>query len=592
MILNSLKIENFRNFLEVEVNLSNQNVIFGMNDMGKTNLMYALRYLLDRDMRKNGFRESDFYKSQIGKTIRITLGVDLSDRGNSNDSKHIISKVGGARSSDELDNFFFQVEATYDKSEELGIPKLYWGNKIDELEEIAYDGSFSPLDKLFKIVYIDPTIDLTMTFSKNRKKLFDQTKLDEHDISISKEIKDLGVQLNSKISSMNIIQSFQTLITEEYKKLKEENINIEMKSELSINGYFSNLIPYIKRDNDDNIYPTAGDGRKKILAYSLLNHLIKAQEGNRIIIFLIEEPENSLHRSMQIALSKQLFSSEVYQYFFLSTHSSELLYEMDNASLIRIYSKETTDCESYIYRVDDEYKNVKKELNRSLSTALFAEKVLLVEGPSEKVLFEKILEEVHPTYELDGGYILDVSGIKFKPYLKVLKKLSIDVVVKTDNDLKAKKGQPKVFDLIGIQRCINLLHIDSDDTDIEALDAVEIDYFHKGKKTFTESVKIKKIKDKKIELYNLYSAQIKVLKENQIYLSKLDLEHDLFEVIGERMKQLLGSNPVKYLQDHKLINMIELTNDLTKDDCLKIITHPLFESLRKLVKHELNRSNG
>jgi len=391
---------------------------------------------------------------------------------------------------------------------------------------------------------------------------------------------------------MNVIQSFQTLITEEYKKLKEENINIEMKSELTINGYFSNLIPYIKRENDDNIYPTAGDGRKKILAYSLLNHLIKAQEGNRVIIFLIEEPENSLHRSMQIALSKQLFSSEVYQYFFLSTHSSELLYEMDNASLIRIYSKGTIDCESYIYRVDDEYKNVKKELNRSLSTALFAEKVLLVEGPSEKVLFEKILEEVHPTYELDGGYILDVSGIKFKPYLKVLKKLNIDVVVKTDNDLKAKKGQPKMFDLIGIQRCINLLHIDSSDTDIKALDAVEIDYFHKGKTSFTESVKIKKIKDKKIELFNQYSTKIKVLKENQIYLSKLDLEHDLFEVIGERMKQLLGSNPVKYLQDHKLINMIELTNDLTKDDCLKIITHPLFESLRKLVKYELNRSNG
>jgi len=586
MKLKSLVIENFRNFLRVEVNLTNQNVIFGMNDMGKTNLMCAMRFLLDRDMRKNGFKESDFYKSLTEKVIRITLGVDLSDRVENNDSKHIIAKVGGARSSDELNSFFFQVEGTYDKGEEAGIPKLFWGNKVDELEEIVQEGSFSPIDKIFNIVYVDPTIDLSTTFSKNRKKLFDQTKLDEQDIGISKEIKDLGIQLNTKISSMNVIQSFQTSITEEYKKLKKEKINIEMKSELSINGYFSNLIPYIKKDNDDNIYPTSGDGRKKILAYSLLNHLIKAREGNRIIIFLIEEPENSLHRSMQIALSKQLFSSEVYQYFFLSTHSSELLYEMDNASLIRIYSKETVVCESYIYQVDDEYKQVKKELNRSLATALFAEKVLLVEGPSEKVLFEKILEEVFPTYELDGGYILDVSGIKFKPYSKVLKKLNIDVIVKTDNDLKAKRGQPKVFDLIGLQRCMNLLNIELEDNDTPSIEPVEIDYFHKGGKTFSESTKIKKIAEMKLKVYDRYSDEINRMKDKQIYLSKLDLEHDLFEVIGSRMTEILGKNPIKYLQDHKLINMIELTNSLLKDDCIKIIQHPLFESLRKLVKYE------
>jgi len=48
MILKSLQIENFRNFDNVTVKLSNQNVIFGMNDMGKTNLMFALRFLLDR----------------------------------------------------------------------------------------------------------------------------------------------------------------------------------------------------------------------------------------------------------------------------------------------------------------------------------------------------------------------------------------------------------------------------------------------------------------------------------------------------------------------------------------------------------------
>ncbi|OME75932.1 ATP-dependent endonuclease [Paenibacillus sp. FSL A5-0031] len=587
MKLTHLSVENFRNFIKTDIILANQNVIFGMNDMGKTNLMYALRFLLDRDIRKNGFRETDFFKNQIDKIIKITLSIDLSDRTSNDDTKNVISKVGGVRSSDELDTFYFRVEGVFDKSEGIGLPKLYWGNKIDELEEIAQDGIISVLDKLFKIVYVDPTIDLEATFKKNKNRLFDQTKLNDNDIVISNEIKELGMQLNGKISSMNLIQTFQTTITEEYKKLKTENINIEMKSELSINGYFSNLIPYIKRDNDDNIYPTSGDGRKKILAYSLLNHLIKAQEGNRIIIYLIEEPENSLHRSMQIALSKQLFNSKVYNYFFLSTHSSELLYEMDNASLIRIYSQGNIESESYIYQVDNEYKNVKKELNRSLSTALFAEKVLLVEGPSEKVLFEKILEEVHPTYELDGGYILDVYGIKFRPYVKVLRALNITVIVKTDNDLKAKKGHPKIFDLIGLQRCLNLLDLEANESEVDSLDPVEIDYFTANGR-WTQSRKNKMIKDRKVALYKQYSDKITLLLKKNIYLSKLDLEHDLFDAIGKRMKELLGPDPIKYLQDHKLLNMIELTNELTKDDCVKIIKHPLFKALRKLVPHELD----
>ncbi|MWC26696.1 ATP-dependent nuclease [Paenibacillus sp. MMS18-CY102] len=587
MNLKSLEIENFRNFEKVAVSLTNQNVIFGMNDVGKTNFMFALRFLLDKEVRKNGFRESDYYKNNTNEIIKITLEVDLSDRTHNDDSKHIIAKVGGARSSDELDKFYFQITGAYDQNEQIGIPKIYWGNKLEELVELNQNGIFSSLDNLFKIVYVDPTIDLEKTFSKNRNRLFDQTRLDEPDLAISNEIKELSSLLNNKISSMGIIQTFQTTITEEYKKLKNEKINIEMKSELSINGYFSNLIPYIKKDNDDNIYPTSGDGRKKILAYSLLNHLMQLQEGNKIIIYLIEEPENSLHRSMQIALSKQLFNAKVYSYFFLSTHSSELLYEMDNASLIRVFSKNSTNCESYIYRVDEEYKNIKKELNRSLAAALFADKVLLVEGPSERVLFEKILGEVYPTYELEGSFLLDVSGIKFKPYVKVLRGLNIFVIVKTDNDLKSKKDHPTKFDLIGIQRCLSLL--ENSDGEL-SLEPIEINYHIEGTKTYKKSFKQQMIKNKKKELYQQYETQICLLKNNNIFLSEIDLEHDLFEAIGETMITLLGSNPIKYLQEHKLLNMIELTNQLTKEDCISIFDHNLFKVLRKLVSDEIEVS--
>ena len=542
MILKRLMVENFRNFKESIINLSNKNVVFGMNDVGKTNLLCSLRYLLDRKMRNNGFFESDFYQRNTSSNIKITLEVDLSDFESNHDSQHIVSRVRGTRNSTELNLFYFQVIGSYDSAETLGIPELFWGNNIESLEKVPQNGSFTELDKLFNVIYVDPTIDLDFVFSKNKKKLFNQKKMTNADINISEQISELTSQMNTKISSMKMIQEFQTELTSEYHQLKKENITIELQSEMAVKGFFSDIHPYIKKEGDDKLYPTSGDGRKKLLAYSLLNYITKEYDSNRITIYLIEEPENSLHRSMQIALSKQLFDYHVYDYFILSTHSSELLYEMDKASLIRVYSKEKTLCESYLYEVPKYFSSIKKELNESLTTAIFSERVLLIEGPSEKALFEKILSVVSPTYELEGGYLLLVDGIKFKPYFNVLKALNIIPIVKTDNDLKAKSNNKKLFDKIGFNRCLSLLEEAS-------LEGIEIDYStidEKGNTIWTKSEKSRLIFEKKKEIYEENRQLIEMLETNDIFLSKIDLENDLYEVIPDKIEEVFeGSNPIK-----------------------------------------------
>ncbi|AKX85939.1 MULTISPECIES: ATP-dependent nuclease [Enterococcus] len=580
MILSKLFVENFRNYKSTEIKLSNKNVVFGMNDVGKTNLLWSLRYLLDRKVRSNGFSESDYYQRDISNKIKITLEVKLSDFSNSRDSQHIVSKVAGARSSEELSLFYFQVIGDYDSSEAIGIPVLYWGNNLSNLERIPQTGSFSVLDRLFNVIYIDPTIDLDTIFSKNKKKIFEQKKMIEDDIEKKKEIDELTILMNERISSMQMVQKFQESLTEEYKQLKKEKISIALQSEMAIKGFFSDIHPYIKKEGDDALYPTSGDGRKKILAYSLLNFLKKEYDSDRITIYLIEEPENSLHRSMQIALSKQLFDYSVYDYFFLSTHSSELLYEMDDASLIRIYSEDKTTTESFIYNVPEEFVSVKKELNESLTTALFADRVLLIEGPSEKALFEKVLSVVRSTYELEGGYLLLVDGIKFKPYFDILKKLSIIPIVKTDNDLKEKKGNVSHFDIIGFNRCYKLLNMDG-------LDSIIIDYStigEDGKEIWYISEKEKKVLEEKKQLFLHYKQDIKMFNDENIFISKIDLENDLFEVIPERLNEVFGSNnPIKRMQDKKLLNMLKLIDNLTEEDCFKIFNHERFESLKRVV---------
>jgi putative ATP-dependent endonuclease of OLD family len=572
----SLTIKNFRNFEEVKVDLTNQNVLFGMNDVGKTNFLYAIRFLLDRDIRKNGFKESDFFQRNLESEVTIILEVCLKDFESSEDTQFIVSKVGKGRNRENLDTFYFMVTSKFNFNEDIGVPNLSWGNALNSLSPIPANGIFSDLDKIFQVVYLDPAINLEQLFKKNRRSLFNESKLDDDDIKKSNEIKDLSSDLNEKIGEMNIIKNFQTVLTKEYQDLKKEDIKIELKSEMAIKGYFNDLTPYIKKSDDDNLYPTSGDGRKKIIAYSMMNHITKSKKSNKIIVYLIEEPENSLHRSMQIALSHQLFNLDIYKFFFLSTHSSELLYEMDQAALIRIYSNNKTNCASIIYNVDAEYKNLKKELNKSLAKALFADKVLLIEGPSERVLFERILSVVNPIYELEGGYILEVDGIKFRPYIKILNALEIKWFVKTDNDLKAKRGAPDSFDLIGINRCLDILGI-------EKRKAMEINFEDAKAESgaYVTSLKEKIIREEKKNLYMKIPKTLKKFNENNIHLSKVDLEHDLYEVISSLMEEIFGDKPIKKLQSAKLLNMIILAEQLDKRICIEIYNHKLFTVLKE-----------
>lgn len=569
-----LQIKNFRNFKDVAIYLDNKNVLFGMNDVGKTNFMYALRFLLDRDIRKQGFSQTDFHRNDISRKIEITLTVDLSDYDTSEDTKKLVSQIKGARTSDNGDTFLIKLESKFDEKEMFGNPVLKWGDEIENLQEIPTRGVSSSLDNVFKVVYVNPLINLEQTFTKNKGIIFNGSDENQDDIGLINEIKGLTSEVNNKIGQMGVIKNFQSALTHEYKLLKNEGITIEMKSEMAIKGFFSDIIPYIKKEDDDNYYPTGGDGRRKLLSYSILNHVNKLQYSDKILVHLIEEPENSLHRSLQIALSKQLFENKsIYEYFFVSTHSAEILYYMEDTRLIRIYSKEKVECLSHLYNIKPSYKSIKKKLNRALSNALFAEKVLLIEGPSEKVLFEKVMSETSHDYEMNGGFILEVGGTAFQHYVDTLKSLNIKTIIKTDNDLRAKKGKKNIFEKFGINRCLKLLGK-------ERLEDIEIEIPEQIKKRD----KIEILNNKKRDIYQELYDYNSLFMENGIYLSEVDLEHDLYNAIGTRMREIMDeSNPVSYLQEKKLFNMVELVESLTKEDCEAIFNHEQFKCLKELI---------
>ena len=522
--------------------------------------IFCMRFIFDKDIRKRNFCDTDYYKKKVEIPIEIIIAIDISDV-EDEDSQKLRAKLKGAILSDQ-DIVYVKVKADYDEKEMVGIPVLYWGGDFENLEEMKVHGTFFEIDYIFNVIYIDAYVDLYALFKKNANTLLINDK--EQDKDILENINKTCDKLNTQISGLSGIKAFEEKIAPEYKKFRHDDISVSVKSEIAVKGLYSNIVPYIKQDTDDFLYPTSGEGRKKLLVYAIFDLLSKEEEEKKINIFLIEEPENHLHRSMQIALSHVLFLDGKYQYLFMTTHSPYLLAEMDSVNLVRIYNEDKIVSKSVLYTVPAKFKSQRKMLNRGLVEAIFADKVLLVEGPSEQVLFGKVLSEINPFFEADGIYILPVNGFGFRPYYMILDALHIDNIIKTDNDLRKIKGKEK-YSVLGFLRLNKYIGKD-------ILPSTPID------ETGVEA---------KRKLYDDNRKKLDEIREKySLFLSRCSLEEDLDEVIHNQMLEYLpeaDGDTIGYLQSAKNNHMVELAAKLTAKDCRRIYEHYNFACLKEVM---------
>lgn len=561
----SITIKNFRNFKDITIQLTNKNVLFGMNDVGKTNFLYGLRYVFDKDVRKQNFIDTDYYKGNVENPIEIIITIDISDT-EDDDCQKLRARLRGALMSNQ-NQVYIYLKADYDKKESIGIPAMFWGGNLEELEEMKTRGTYYDIDYVFNPIYIDAYVDLYALFKKNASTLLAND--DEGDSDTIGKISQTCNELNAQISNLSGVKKFEEKITPEYKKFRHEDVSVSVKSEIAVKGLYSNIVPYIKHDDDDSLYPTSGEGRKKLLVYSIYDLISDEEAERKINLFLIEEPENHLHRSMQIALSHILFQDEKYQYLFMTTHSSDVLAEIDDVNLVRIYNEDKITSSSVLYQVPEKFKSQRKLLNKGLVEAIFFDKVLLVEGPSEVALFSKVLSEINPFYEADGIYILSAGGFGFRPYFQILDELGIKNIVKTDNDLKKVKNSTSKYSVLGFSRINGYLPNKLLPTDqIKATDAHDV--------------------AAKLKLYDANRTVLdRIRKEYHIHLSHCSLEEDLDEVLHDEMIEYLpeaNSDVIGYLQDKKNYHMVELVEKLTHEDCLTIYEHYNFACLKEVME--------
>lgn len=104
----SLRLKNFRNFEEINIELKDKNIILGMNDVGKSNLLHALRLVFDKKLRLEDIHSTDFHNKNDKEPIEILIELDISQDGKE-DVQKLIAKAHEAVTKEGSKNFYINL---------------------------------------------------------------------------------------------------------------------------------------------------------------------------------------------------------------------------------------------------------------------------------------------------------------------------------------------------------------------------------------------------------------------------------------------------------------------------------------------------
>ena len=181
--------------------------------------------------------------------------------------------------------------------------------------------------------------------------------------------------------------------------------------------------------------------------------------------FIFEEPELYLHPQAQRTLFDSFVDlSNTGSQVILCTHSSNLI-NIDKYKSIYIVRKENEQAGSKITQCEDELFDGSEKENWNLSywinpdrgELFFAEKVILVEGPTEKTIIPALAKQLN-VFRHDYTIIDCGSKDSIPLYLKLLNKFKIKYIAVYDQDHQDSKNQDaKKTATISTNKILNLI---------------------------------------------------------------------------------------------------------------------------------------
>ncbi|WP_249705445.1 ATP-dependent nuclease [Bacillus zhangzhouensis] len=561
-----IKIKGFRNFDDETINFANQTLIIGSNDVGKTNLIYALRLLFDRSLsdRDLDLLNSDYNVYTRSSSIEITVKlVDVKE-------DCLITVFKG-----DLNEGTVYIQYKNSINGDYGILSGPSEEALEEKNSRYYI-------KRLNMEYVNTNRNLNSFMKREKNQILEEAKLQLTEQQAQADEKTVskinrGLELvNKRVDGLNYIQKSLSKVNEELSSLAIHNESQELSFK-NANSDPTRMLDNLELtyNTQDGVLTLGGDGRNnQIFLATWVSKQKNIKSLEKVTFYAIEEPEAHLHPQQQRKLSSYLLDNFKEQ-VFITTHSPFIASEFKPDRIVKLYTKNKCTqvakggCSEEIKINFDDFGY---RLDAITSDVFFVNAVFLVEGPSEKLFYTALSKQLDIDLDKLNVTIISVNGVGFKPYLKICLALDIPFVLRTDNDISSKTKKIENRDVklkfgSGISRVMGILEELLQTEDNRSL----ITYW----KEHEEENEWKHDKIRPQAAIDLENYVIPAVEKNNMFLSEVDLENDL---VNSQLNSLLQefyetntcASTVKKMQKAKAENMLNFLNEHIDDlKCLQ-----------------------
>lgn len=431
--IKSISVENYRSFGRKQtVRFPDQSykkpvAIVGYNNSGKTNFLNAILYgIKEKSINKDTLTINDFYNRDYNNKpfieTEIDSSIELKGDGNRAELKGFhflnISVVDNEIENAQMRSFRDreQKDRNLDASNATKYFRVFYVNFHDVKKELSTKKTSWGNLTSFLAKHIKSLVETDKNMEKKRKDFEKEIKE-----STNKVLVDSGLHTFLEDIKFNYTKNLRAnKFFVDFGLPDYEDIFLDMVFKIGLNGSNENLIPI------DHF----GDGYISMFVMAIIQAIAESNTKDQCL-FLFEEPESFLHENHQEYFYKTVLCNlaEKGHQVIYSTHSDKMIDAFDTRGIVRFEFNENEKQTYLKYNEPDnnisksklegfsldpisDFNNYIKMIEPNLNKIVFSQKVILVEGPNDLLVYKEIIKQ--KVYSITKDCLYSETYLNFK----------------------------------------------------------------------------------------------------------------------------------------------------------------------------------